>query len=152
MSDATRSKPPQEASRISRLVDEFGRMLRLRRDLAELEIRHDYRLVRRFAVTAGVGVALTLVAVPLLLFVVAHGLEGMTRLSRVDWLLIFGLALVVPGLTISVVAVRKFRTGFCGLRSTLAELNEDLVWLREWTGRSESESDDDASAHHDSSG
>ena len=45
-----------------------------------------------------------------------------------------GSVLLVLGLLSLLRVYRKIRSGFCGLSGTLAELKEDLVWLREWAG------------------
>ncbi|MBM4094830.1 MAG: phage holin family protein, partial [Planctomycetes bacterium] len=120
------------SGRTRRLASELLRMVQLRRELAELEIRHDYRTLRRLAVVGGSGALLVVVGLPLLFVALAHGLANVTTLGVVSWLVILASTLMVPGATILMLAIRRFRAEFSGLRATRAELQEDLIWLREW--------------------
>ena len=127
------------------LASDALEMLEMRRELAELEIRHDTRVGKRLAITGGAGAILVITSLPLLLTSLAHGLSMWTRLSAANWVLILGGFSLLLGAGIGWAAFQRFRSDFTGLKSTLAELNEDMVWLREWTqtqeasGRSETE-------------
>lgn len=113
-------------------VAEAARMLQLRRDLARLELRHDRALVKWFLYFGGGAALLLVCGLPLLLAAAALALARTTPWSADVWLCIFGAVLVFPGLIGLVLSVRRLRAEFCGLRSTWAELHEDLVWIRDW--------------------
>ena len=57
-----------------------------------------------------------------------------------------GSVLLILGLLLLIAALSKCRSEFRGLRDTLAELNEDLIWLREWMPR-ESRDSGENTAH-----
>ena len=78
---------------------------------------------------------LVLCGLPLLLTAAALGLAQVTDLGAAVWLCFFGAVLVLPGIVAIVLSVRRLRAEFCGLRNTLAELREDLVWIREWASQ-----------------
>jgi uncharacterized membrane protein YqjE len=118
-----------------RTAGELARMIQLRRDLADLEIRHDRALVKRFLLVGGTAALLVLCGLPLLLTAAALGLAQVTDLGAVGWLSFFGAVLVLPGAVALVLSVRGLRSEFCGLSNTLAELREDLVWIREWASQ-----------------
>ncbi|MFH1923799.1 MAG: phage holin family protein, partial [Planctomycetota bacterium] len=63
---------------------------------------------------------------------------------RAGCLLLVGLVLVVGAILAGWLAWRRFRREFVGLEETLEELREDLVWLREWAGKSEDEEGTDS--------
>ncbi len=115
-------------------------MLQLRRELAELEIRHDASAGRRLAIVGGAGTVLILSSLPLWLNSLAIGLSTWTSVSHVVWLLLLAAFSFSVGVAVTWSAYRRFRREFSGLRGTLAELNEDVIWLREWTERSETSS------------
>jgi uncharacterized membrane protein YqjE len=115
------------------LASDALEMLELRRELAELEIRHGTRVGKRLAIAGGAGAVLIITSLPLLLTSLAHGLSTWTRLSPANWILILGGFSLLLGAGIGWAAYQRFRSDFTGLKSTLAELNEDMVWLREWT-------------------
>ena len=114
---------------------ELARMIQLRRDLAELEVRHDRALVKRFLIVGGTAAVLVVCGLPLFLTAAALGLAQSTDIGTAVWLSFFGAVLVLPGTVAIVLSVRRLRAEFCGLRNTLAELREDLVWLREWANQ-----------------
>lgn len=111
---------------------ELAHMLQLRRDLADLEIRHDRALLRRFALVGGTAALLVVCGLPLWLTAAAWTLAESTGWSFCFWLCLLGAVLVLPGLTAIGLSVRRLRAEFCGLRNTLAELREDAAWMREW--------------------
>jgi hypothetical protein len=53
-------------------------------------------------------------------------------LSFVQWLLIFGLGLLLGGAAGGYLAWRGFRRRFVGIERTPEELREDGVWLHQW--------------------
>jgi uncharacterized membrane protein YqjE len=120
------------------LAGELLRMAQLRRQLAALEIGHDRALLRRFLLVGGPGAVLTFIGAPLLLMVAARGIARALGWDDTASILAAGSLFALPGVIMLVLALRRLRAQFCGLRGTLAELNEDLVWLREWTERDDS--------------
>ena len=61
-------------------------------------------------------------------------LDGCGRIARGGWLLIFAGGLLILAVAGGYLAWRRFRRRFIGLRETLEELREDLLWLREEGG------------------
>ena len=114
------------------IAGELAEAIQLRRELAELEVRHDRALLKRFSLVGGLAAALLLCGVPLLLTAAAWWLAQVTELGFVGWLVGFGAVLVVPGTVGLAVGIRRLRGEFCGLQNTLAELREDSLWVREW--------------------
>lgn len=132
MSDADTANPPQWDQRLRPLAAELSRMVDLRRRLAALEIAHDKRLITRSVIGGGAGVLAAIIGVTLLLQAVASSLATDT-ISATAWTVILGAVLFAPGILLLAHAIHKVRSRFCGLQGTLAEINEDLIWLREWT-------------------
>ena len=120
---------------LQQLAGELNQSLQTRRELAELEIGHDRSLLRRFAMVGGAATGVLLIGVSLLLTAAAWELSQVTDLSFATWLTLLGIVLCVPGSLALARGIHTLRTEFCGLRGTLAELREDLAWLREWTHR-----------------
>ena len=125
------------------LVSELSQMLQLRRDLAALEIAHDRRLLRRAIILGGIGAVMVVTGLPLLLLAAAAKLGTVTQINGIGWTVILALALVAPGAWILAQTVRKTRSNFYALRGTLSELQEDLIWLRDWvdSGQQSTEGD-----------
>jgi len=84
--------------RCAETAGEVARMLQLRRELAELEIRHDRSLVKRFLWVGVPAAVLVLCGLPLLLTAAALRLGQTTELEAALWLLFLGAVLVLPGL------------------------------------------------------
>jgi uncharacterized membrane protein YqjE len=139
MQEAEMNSPPEPAtslwsSEARQLAANAVEMLELRRELAELEVRHDAQAGKRLGLVGGVAAVLIVTALPLLLTALAHGLAGWTRINDPSvWMLILGGFSLFLGAGLGWAAYRRFRSDFSGLRGTLAELQEDVVWLREWT-------------------
>lgn len=114
------------------IAGELAEAIQLRRELAELEVRHDRALLKRFSLVGGLAAAMVLCGVPLLLTAAAWELAQVTELGFAGWLVGFGAAFVVPGTVGLAVGIRRLRGEFCGLQNTLAELREDSLWVREW--------------------
>lgn len=124
---------PGETQRLFRDVAELAEA---RYRLAELEIRHDVAAGRRLAIAGGVGAVLLLVGMPVLVVLLANAVGKWLGDDPMWWLLSFGLALCLCGGATMWTAWRRFRRNFSGLQQSLEELREDILWLREWTGKS----------------
>ncbi len=120
---------PQEARELARDAVEG---LQVRRELLEVEVRHDVRSIRRLVVVGGIGLVLVLTGIPVLLVAAAQQLARTTSLGITVWSLILAAAVIGPGSIVLIVAIRHFRREFSGLHHSLAELHEDILWLREW--------------------
>ncbi len=110
----------------------LAQMIQLRRELAALELQHDRALVRRVLLVGGAAALLVVCGLTLLLTAAALCLAQATNAQPTVWLFILGAVLALPGAVAIGLSVRRVRAEFCGLRNTLAELREDLEWLREW--------------------
>ena len=121
---------PPEARR---LAQDAVANLQVRRELLELEVRHDVRSIRRLVIVGGIGLILIVIGLPILLLATAHQLAEVTSWNLITWLLILAAAVIVPGGIVLVGAISRFRREFSGLHHSLAELHEDMLWLREWT-------------------
>jgi uncharacterized membrane protein YqjE len=138
MSNAERPPAAGWKQRLQPLAAELSRMLALRRELAALEVAHDRQLLQQGGIVGGIGALLAVLGATQLVQSLAGYLASVTVLSTTAWSLIFGLLFLVPGGLLIYRVYCKIRSRFCGLQGTLAELQEDLVWLREWTGSEES--------------
>lgn len=117
---------------LERLGADLREMVRLRWQLARLEIDAAAGAARRLAIVLAVAGALALTALPLLAVALAEVLDGQLGISRIAWLAIFASVLLVAGAVTGWLAWRHFRRRLVGLEETLEELREDAVWLREW--------------------
>ncbi len=86
---------------------------------------------KRLAVVWLASAVMALTALPLVAVGAAEMLNGCGGLHRGDWLLIFAGGLLILALAGGYFAWRRFRRQFIGLRETIEELREDVVWLRE---------------------
>lgn len=116
-----------------RLAHDAVENLQVRRELLELEVRHDVRSIRRLVIVGGIGLILIVIGLPVLLLAMAHQLAEVTSWNIIIWSLILAAAVIVPGGIVLVGAIGRFRHEFSGLHHSLAELHEDMLWLREWT-------------------
>src|SRR5690606_31944697 len=93
------------------------------------------RQTARCGILLAVALVLLLSAVPV--GVATLALAGATYFghSPIVWLAASALLLIVAAAFITWWTIRAFRHDFVGLRDTLAELREDLVWLQEWSGQ-----------------
>jgi len=127
-----------------RLTSDVVGMLQARRQLAELEVRADIASSKRLGITGGIGLVLTLTSLPVLVVALARALHCCLPIGGEafsGWLLICGGALLLAGGGTLWYAWRRFRREFVGLRESIAELREDVVWLREWTERTGEDGD-----------
>jgi len=117
---------------LERLGADLQEMVRLRWQLARLEIDAAAGAARRLAIVLAVAGALALTALPLLAVALAEVLDGQLGVPRIAWLAIFASVLLVAGAVTGWLAWRHFRRRLVGLEESLEELREDAVWLREW--------------------
>jgi len=135
MADPDRPLLADLQQQAARLRAELGQTLALRWQLARLEVQAATGSIKRLAVGLAVAVVLAFTGLPVLAVWAATLLDEKLPLRGISWLLIFGLVLVAAAALVGWLAWRHFRRRFVGLEETLEELREDLVWLREWTGR-----------------
>ena len=81
------------------------------------------------------AIVLAIAALPVLVVCLADVLDGRAGIHRGGWLLIFGGGLLLLAVAGGYLAWRRFRRKFVGLRETLEELREDMLWLQEKSGR-----------------
>jgi len=116
-------------------------MIALRRRLLETEARSDLSTVKRFGVLAAVGCTLCLFGVFVLGVLLAGLLDGWIDRSQVPLATVSlgALALLGGGATL-LSARRGFRRQLLCFRESRAEIQEDLLWMREWIDDELSES------------
>ncbi len=134
MSSPEQNQPPGSPLPWHRLVAELNRTMTLRRELATLELTHDRQLLVRSAILGGAGLVAAIVGLSQLTHALARVLAAVTALQLTAWLWILGGTLLLAGTVTVLFVYRRARAQFCGLAATRAELNEDLVWLRDWSG------------------
>jgi hypothetical protein len=100
-------------------------------ELARLEIESDLHSLQRLAVAWLVAAVMTLAALPLAASALAEALDGRLGVPRIGWLLILSGSLLLLAALSGSLAWHRFRRSFVGLRETLEELREDVLWLRE---------------------
>ena len=105
--------------------------------MARLEIAEAVSSVKRLVIFLMVVAVMALSVLPILAVCSAELLGGRLGISKAVWLLILGLGLLAGAALVGGLTWRRFRHRFAGLRQTVEELREDLVWLEEWTGRND---------------
>jgi len=120
---------------VGSLGADLREMAALRWQLARLELQVDARAVSRLARVWILSAVMVLCALSLLAVCAADALDGRLGIARCGWLLIFGLGLLSGGAAAGLWAWRRFRASATGMEQSLAELREDLVWLKEWIGQ-----------------
>ncbi|HID77585.1 MAG TPA: hypothetical protein EYP56_16515 [Planctomycetaceae bacterium] len=120
---------------LSLLAVQLGELIRLRAELAQLEVRAAVGAMRRLIASLAAGAGMAIVGLPLLAVAAAELLDGTFRLPRWGWLLALAIILIGLGLGGCWLAWRRFQREFTGMEQTLEELREDVRWLCEWTGR-----------------
>ena len=118
------------------LAADLREMVRLRGELAWLEICSAIESIRRLVIVLTAAAIMALAGLPLLLVAAAQSLDRCLGLSQHAWLIVMGLALVGLGAVTGGLAWWRFRNRFAGLEETLEELREDLVLWDEWNERS----------------
>ncbi len=125
------------------LSTDVREMLRLRWELIRLELQADLMALKRLAVILIAATVMALTSLPLFFVSLADALHGRLGIARWGWLLIFGVGLlIIAGLSAYIGRILFLRR-FSGLKETLAELREDLEWLKEGVRRRGSESETD---------
>ena len=107
-------------------------MASLRWQLAELELRSDCASARRLGLVGGAGLVAVIASIPVLTIVLAGQLDAGLGNSFPWVTLSAGCLFLVGGLLAAWLGWRRFRGEFLGLRESLEECHEDLIWLREW--------------------
>ncbi len=113
------------------LTADASEMLRLRWELARLEIQADLSHLKRLAVIWTAAAIMALTSLPLLAVFAAESLDGRLGIARRGWLLIFALTLLFTACVCFYLGRAWFRRRFVGLKQTLEELREDVEWIRE---------------------
>jgi predicted phage tail protein len=117
----------------SHLWSDVKQMVALRRQLIEAEIQADLATAKRYSCLAACGGALLLCGVFVLVVMLAGLLDGWIDRGRVPWAtLSLGVATLLGG-SVSLLSARNgFRRELHCFRESRAEVQEDLLWLREW--------------------
>jgi uncharacterized membrane protein YbhN (UPF0104 family) len=110
-------------------------MLALRFELFRLEALSDLKNARRLLIVAAVAGVLIFTSLPLFAVALADVLNGVWRIARWGWLLIFAGSFLIFAVSAFYIAWRSFHRRFLGLQETLEELHEDWVWMEEWLGK-----------------
>lgn len=110
---------------------ELREMAAARWELARLELAADLLSAKRLILIWGAAAVMALTALPLLAVGLAEALDGCGNVARGQWLLIIAGGLLILAFDGSHFAWRRFRRRFVGLRETLEELREDMIWLKE---------------------
>ena len=146
MSDADRPLLDELRGEVTAVAAEAEQLVKLRWRLAEIELRESARTAQRFAVWASVAAVVLLTALPILIIATADWLNTSVPLGPLSWTWLFGLAMALAGPLLGWLAWRRFRRDFRGLEQSIEELREDIVWLREWSGKSDPDTDGSACA------
>lgn len=125
------------AAQFGRLRQDLGEMLAARFELAQLEATEVVRQTARCGIVLVASAILLLSCLPIAVATLALAGATYFEQSPIAWLAGSVLLLVGIAALIGWLAVRNYRRNFTGLRDTLAELREDLVWLREWSGQAD---------------
>ncbi|MDP6719674.1 MAG: phage holin family protein [Pirellulaceae bacterium] len=132
MPEQTVDNPQATPGAASRSVADIVEMASLRWQLAELELHSDLAAARRLGLLGGAGVVAAIAAVAVLTVVLAGQLDAGLN-SDFPWVtLSVGCSMLAGGLLAAWWGWRRFRGEFHGLRESIDECREDLVWLREW--------------------
>ena len=124
------------------LGGELREAIAARCELARLEIASDLLSAKRLAVAWAVALVMALTSLPLVAVWMAEVLEGLTDIPRGGWLLGFASCLLLVSVVVADLAWRRFHRNFLGLRETMEELREDMLWLQEHWGTTDKTRDD----------
>jgi H+/Cl- antiporter ClcA len=139
MPDANRPLLGELRAELSGMADEAAQLATLRWRLAEIELRESAQTTKRFAIWAIVALVLLLTSLPIFVVALSAWLDQLATLpGNVSWTWILGLTLAIGGTAVGWFSWRRFRRDFRGLEQSIEELREDLVWVKEWSGRAES--------------
>ena len=135
MNDSSKPLLADVREELGSLGAELREMAAARLELARLEIASDLLSAKRLAVAWLVALVMAFTALPLVAVWMAEVLNDLTGIPRGGWLLGFaGCLFLVSGIG-GYLAWRRFRRNFLGLRETLEELREDVLWLTEKGGK-----------------
>ena len=134
MSESRDNDESRDSAETSKPWADVARMLELRRELAEAEIKSDVAATKRLAIVGGSAAVAALSGLPLLLTVVALQVDRYFELTFPWTAVCLGLLLLIFGALLGWSAWLRFRHDFLGLHESLDELREDLIWLRERFG------------------
>jgi uncharacterized membrane protein YqjE len=110
---------------------EVREMAQARWELARLELQADLRAAKRLVMAWLLSVVLALTALPLGVACLADVLDGRAGIPRYGWLLLFAAGLITLALAGGYLAWRRFWRKCTGLRETIEELREDMVWMQD---------------------
>ena len=120
-------------------MSDISAMLNARRRLAELEIRHDIAASRQLLIVGGVAIVLVLVGLPVAVVAITLQLEELYS-DSLHWpMLLVATFFILIGSVVLWSSWVRFRRDFLGLQESMAELREDLIWLRDWAESKESD-------------
>lgn len=130
MSATLKGNVPSSAGQI---WSDAKKMVALRRQLLEYEVKSDLATAKRFGVLAAAGCVLGLLGAFIFLVLLAGLLDGWIDRSQVPWATVSlgGVALLGGGAML-LSARSGFRSRLLAFRDSRAEIQEDLVWMREW--------------------
>jgi uncharacterized membrane protein YqjE len=116
----------------SKSLADVVEMASLRWQLAEAELHSDLAAAQRFGWLGGTGLVAAIAAISVLTVVVTGELDDCLEPSFPWVALSAGCLMLAGGLLAAWLSWRRFRGEFLGLRESLDECREDLIWLREW--------------------
>ena len=132
MSDREKSKR-QVARSASHIWSDAKQMFTLRRQLLAAEIQSDLATAKRFGLLAACGCAASLGGVFTLVVLLAGLLDGWIDRSSVPWAtLSIGALATLSGGALLLAARNGCRRELTCFRESRAEIQEDLLWMREW--------------------
>lgn len=132
MSGGAKSKR-KVARSASHIWSDAKQMITLRRELLAAEFQSDLVTAKRFGLLAACGCALSLGGVFMLVVMLAGLLDGWIDRSSVPWAtLSIGALAFLTGAALLLAARNGFRRELHCFRESRAELQEDLIWMREW--------------------
>jgi len=115
--------------------EDLQAMLTLRWELARLEISLAVRQIKALAIVLAVVGVVALVSLSVLTVAAALWISVHWHRTPESTLFIVGAVLLVLALLLGFGAVARFRRRFRGLEDSIAELQEDAEWLKEWAER-----------------
>ncbi len=119
---------------LSGFATEVQQMLRARAELLGLELQAARASGTRLAVALIVGSLSALIALPVAAVALAFQIARWFELDSLSLLWIFTAVLLIVAAGLIFGGWRRYRREFTGLEDSIAELHEDMVWLREWLG------------------
>ncbi len=117
---------------LASFAKEVQAMLRARAELLGLELQAARAVGTRLAIALVVGSLSALVAAPVGLVALSSQMARWFDLDALGILWFFTAALLIAGGGLIVGGWRRYRREFSGLEDSIAELREDIVWMREW--------------------